>query len=130
MFLFWPLALEVDCWVLNFLISLDVVLVSLPSDAKEIVGLTPLDEAFVGLLTLIRLAFGVALGVQAATGVQPALGPALECIFTLDKIPIVAYVKSEVAAFPVVATLVPATTFEVQVLATLDKATNFSRNIY
>jgi len=63
-----------------------VALVGFPPDAKAIAGLTPLDEAFVGLVALIR----------------PALGPT----FTLDCLP----------AVVALATLVPAATFEVAAL--------------
>ncbi|KAG5596976.1 hypothetical protein H5410_038208, partial [Solanum commersonii] len=51
-------------------------------------------------------------GRQGSDIMQPALGPA----FTLDWLLIAAFVKSEVAAFSTVealATLVPATTFEI-----------------
>ncbi|KAG5626459.1 hypothetical protein H5410_011677 [Solanum commersonii] len=60
-------------------------LVGLPPDAKAVAGLTPLDEAFVGLLALIRLALGV----------QPALGPA----FILDWLLAVATLVPAVAIF-------------------------------
>ena len=67
----------------------------------------PLDEAFIGLLALIR----------PALGVQPALGPALGPAFTLDWLPAVA----------TLATLVPAATFEVAAL--VPAATFFYKHI-
>ena len=73
----------------------------------------------------------LALGVQPAYGVQLALRPALETApgpaFILDWLPIAAstYVKSKVAAFPAVATLVSVATFDVPTLASLVPVATF-----